>query len=116
MLGARPESAVLTVTGASPAPAFWLAVLEPYAVVVPYSKCQDVLRPIGLTLPVTVAVVVPMLCAAPVETAGGPEVVNGGSLPSVVPEELWPTRRKWRPSRRRALRSLWRRWSLSFRS
>ena len=59
----------------------------------PYSNHQVVARPRGSVVPVSVAVVVPTLCAAPVRTAGASDVEKERSLPAVVPEPFVATSR-----------------------
>src|SRR3954469_10673242 len=68
----RPDTAALTACAPVPDPALCDGVKAPYPVEVPYSKCQVVERPLGSTVPVSVAVVVPMLVAAFVWARGGP--------------------------------------------
>ena len=95
MPGARPETAAETETDPVPEPASFVGVVEPYAVLVPYSKCQLVAWPLGTTLPRSVA--------ADDETPLADEVVAPGTAPSemvwsppvAVPASLVATRRKW---------------------
>ena len=61
----------------------------------PYSNHQVVERLFGSTAPVSVTVVTPTLCAAPVWTAGATEVENVRSAPYVVPPLFEATIRKW---------------------
>ena len=71
VLDARLETEAETLTFAAPEPAFFDAVVEPYAVDVPYSKYQLVGRPFGFTVPLSVARVVAAIAdAAPVAAAG----------------------------------------------
>jgi hypothetical protein len=89
-----PVTATLTLCVPDPAPTFFVAVFEPYFVVVPYSNHHLVARPRGSTEPVSVAPPTPTLCATPVCTPGGSDVLNEWSLPTVVPPEFVATIRK----------------------
>ena len=55
---------------AVPAPAFVPVVLVPYAVVFPYSNCQVVVLPFGLTVPLTFAEVAATVVTGPVIAVG----------------------------------------------
>ena len=88
-----PLSAALTATSAVPEPALRAVVRLPYEVVRPYSTCQVVSRPCGLTVPATVAVLPATDEAPPVVARGAVPVVNVLSAPRVVPASLVATRR-----------------------
>jgi hypothetical protein len=62
-------------------------------VLVPYSKNHVVARPLGFTVPVSVADVVVTELAAPVVTCGAAEVVSRPSAPRAVPAVLVATTR-----------------------
>ena len=82
-----------TTTGLVPAPAERVSVREPYRVLVPYSIHQPVVRPLGSTVPPTVAADGASRDAEPVATAGSPWVVNVASAPRVEPEPFEATTR-----------------------
>src|SRR4051812_34667327 len=76
-----------TFSSTVPDPALVFLVSLPYAVVVPYSKYQDVAPPFGLTLPFAVAPVRLMLVAGWIVTDGSVcAVLNVSVVPRVVPE------------------------------
>jgi hypothetical protein len=81
----KPVRFAETFTSVVPDPAAWLAVCEPYDVVVPYWNEYVVDCPEGFTVPFSVAEVEPIEPAAPVVTAGGDpvaaSVVNASSNP-----------------------------------
>src|SRR4051794_16971146 len=56
----------------SPSPVSSPPAVRPYALVVPYSKCQRTEDPLGSTVPLSVAVERLIPVAAPVVAAGGP--------------------------------------------
>jgi len=95
VLAARAVRSADAATPLVPDPALVSDVLDPYAVVVPYSKWYVVEAPLGFTLPFTVAVVATTGSAACVATVGFRSVVNVWSEPVVVPAALVATRRKW---------------------
>jgi hypothetical protein len=70
-----------TGTGLESAPGLCTGVFVPYFVSFPYSKYHVVDRPLGLTVPFSVADVDVTLLAAPVTTAGAAEVVKIASAP-----------------------------------
>jgi hypothetical protein len=89
------ESDAATLTVAAPEPAFFEDVVDPYAVVVPYSKYHEVDRPFGFTVPFSVADVVATAVAAPVTAVGAFAVEKVRSEPRAVPAVFDATRRKW---------------------
>ena len=93
--GARPETPTLTLRRPAAESRRVVDDRDPYRVLAPYSKYQLVVRPRGSTAPVSVAVVEPTPCAAPVSAAGAATVTNVWSPPTVVPEAFVATRRKW---------------------
>jgi hypothetical protein len=80
----RPRSCSVTSTWAVPFPALRAPVLEPYAVVVPYSTYQLVSSPPGPTFPATTAEDAPTEVAAPV-TADGVAAEPSGTIASASP-------------------------------
>jgi hypothetical protein len=84
-----------TLVFAVPEPAFFDDVDDPYAVVVPYSKYQEVVCPLGFTLPLSVAVVAATAVAAVVTAVGAIEVEKVRSDPVAVAAVFVATRRKW---------------------
>jgi hypothetical protein len=73
-----------------PEPASTTAVLDPYAVVLPYSNQYFVSEPLGLTDPDSVTLEVSAPDAELVTTVGllAALVVNVSSTPSLVPDEF----------------------------
>ena len=70
MSGARPPSVADTATSPFTAPADWGSVIDPNASDVPYSNVYVAAVPRGLTVPASVALVVPIALAGPADTAG----------------------------------------------
>ena len=93
--GFRPVSVADTCDAVVPEPASTTAVLDPYAVVVPYSNQYFASDPPGFTDPDSVALEVSAPDAEPVTTVGllAALVVNVSSTPSLVPDEFVATSR-----------------------
>jgi hypothetical protein len=70
VFGVSEASVALAATSLVPEPAFMLAVLVPYEVVLPYSKCHVVAVPFGFNVPVTVADVELVAVTGPVIAVG----------------------------------------------
>jgi hypothetical protein len=96
VFGFRLCNVALTETDPDPAPSLKAGVLDDSATAdVPYSKSSLVSSALGLTDPVSVAVVDPIADACPVVTVAVAEaVVNRASDPSVVPDEFAATNAK----------------------
>jgi hypothetical protein len=70
VFGVSEVSVALAATSLVPEPAFVVALLVPYAVVLPYSKCHVVALPFGFNVPVTVADVELVAVVGPVIAVG----------------------------------------------
>jgi hypothetical protein len=93
--GFRPLSVADTCDAVVPEPASTTAVLDPYAIVVPYSNRYFVSDPPGLTDPDSETLEVSTPEAEPVRTVGlvAALVVKVSSTPSLVPDEFVATSR-----------------------
>src|SRR5437879_4552812 len=99
----RPLSTALKEVGVVATPSVWLAVADPYAVVLPKSKCTFTAAPPGFTEPPTVAVLPVIAVALPVATSvgwnacpksfcGDPDVVNEkNGVPTAAPGQADPS-------------------------